>query len=221
MSRIPSRLTKKNVIQVLEMLNITYPDAKCELNYNTPFQLLIATVLSAQTTDKKVNEVTAKLFKDFPIVEDFIALDQERLEGYIRKIGLYRNKARNILALCQMLINEYQGSVPDSLEELVKLPGVGRKTANVVLSNAFGVPAIAVDTHVFRVSNRIGLAKADKVEETETQLQKCIPKPLWSKAHHLLIWHGRRTCVARNPKCHVCPVQDLCLFFKRNKKTKA
>lgn len=221
MPRFPSRLTKKEVIQVLEILNVTYPEAKCELNFNTPFQLLIATVLSAQTTDKKVNEVTSKLFKEYPTVEDFITLEQRQLEEYIRQIGLYRNKAKNILALCRMLINEYEGKVPDKLEELVKLPGVGRKTANVVLSNAFGVPAIAVDTHVFRVSNRIGLAKADTVEETEDQLQKRIPKRFWSKAHHLLIWHGRRTCAARHPKCEVCSIEELCLYNRKNKKNKA
>jgi len=217
LSHISNRLSKNEVLKVLELLKANYPEAQCELNYNTPFQLLIATVLSAQTTDKKVNEVTSKLFQDYPTVYDFLALDQHQLEGYIRKIGLYRNKAKNILALCRMLVEEYQAKVPNTFEELVRLPGVGRKTANVVLSNAFAVPAIAVDTHVYRVSNRIGLAKADDVISTEHQLQKSIPKSLWSLAHHLLIWHGRRTCSARNPKCEICTVQDLCLFYKEKK----
>lgn len=217
LSRISNRLSKNDVLKVLELLKIIYPEAQCELSYNTPFQLLIATVLSAQTTDKKVNEVTSKLFQDYPTVHDFLALDQQQLENFIRKIGLYRNKAKNILALCRMLVEEYQAKVPNTFEELIKLPGVGRKTANVVLSNAFDVPAIAVDTHVYRVSNRIGLAKADDVVSTEHQLQKCIPKSFWSQAHHLLIWHGRRTCSARNPKCQICVVQELCLFYKEKK----
>lgn len=214
------RLSQKTIGQVLKILAATYPEAHCELNYQTPFQLLIATVLSAQTTDKKVNEVTSILFKNYATAQDFLYLTQEQLEEYIRQIGLYRNKAKNILGLCHMLVTQYQGEVPNNFEDLVKLPGVGRKTANVVLSNAFGVPAIAVDTHVFRVANRIGLTKAEDVNKTEVQLMESIPKDFWSKAHHLLIWHGRRTCTARNPQCQICPVQPNCLYFRKNKKAK-
>ena len=195
------RLSQKTIGQVLKILAATYPEAHCELNYQTPFQLLIATV-------KKVNEVTSILFKNYATAQDFLYLTQEQLEEYIRQIGLYRNKAKNILGLCHMLVTQYQGEVPNNFEDLVKLPGVGRKTANVVLSNAFGVP------------NRIGLTKAEDVNKTEVQLMESIPKDLWSKAHHLLIWHGRRTCTARNPQCQICPVQPNCLYFRKNKKAK-
>ncbi|QGU96055.1 endonuclease III [Clostridium bovifaecis] len=204
---------RNDVDEILNVLENTYPDAQCELIYENPFQLLIATVLSAQTTDKKVNQVTEKLFKKYNTPQAFAALEQQKLEEEIREIGLYKNKAKNIIALCRMLIDEYNGEVPKTMEELIKLPGVGRKTANVVLSNAFGVPAIAVDTHVFRVSNRIGIAESKDVEGTEEQLMKSIPKKRWSKAHHLLIFHGRRTCAARKPKCESCPLAPRCKYL--------
>lgn len=204
---------RNDVDEILDVLENTYPDAQCELIHENPFQLLIATVLSAQTTDKKVNQVTEKLFKKYNTPQAFAALEQQKLEEEIREIGLYKNKAKNIIALCRMLIDEYNGEVPKTMEELIKLPGVGRKTANVVLSNAFGVPAIAVDTHVFRVSNRIGIAESKDVEGTEEQLMKSIPKKRWSKAHHLLIFHGRRTCAARKPKCESCPLAPRCKYL--------
>lgn len=204
------KLTTKEAVTILDKLEENYPEANCELNFGSPFQLLIATLLSAQSTDKTVNKVTERLFKKFPKVEDFLGLSQEQLENEIREIGIYRNKAKNILALCNKLILNYHGEVPRTMEELVTLPGIGRKTANVVLSNAFKVPALAVDTHVQRVSNRIGLAKSDKVEQTEDQLTSIIPKERWSKAHHLLIWHGRRTCHARNPECYRCSILPYC-----------
>jgi len=203
---------KQNEI-ILSKLKIMYPDAKCELNHNTPFQLLVATMLSAQSTDKSVNKVTEGLFKRYPEVNDFVKLSQEELEKEIKVIGLYKNKSKNILAVCNELIKNYDGEVPGDFEELIRLPGVGRKTANVVLSNAFGVPAIAVDTHVFRVSNRIGLAKSQNVDETERQLMNNIPKDEWTLAHHLLIWHGRRICEARKPKCSDCDIRDYCQFY--------
>ncbi|MFU0823533.1 endonuclease III [Clostridium sp.] len=204
---------KKNVNEILDILEKAYPDAQCELIHENPFQLLIATVLSAQTTDKKVNQVTEKLFKKYKTPNDFAALEQEELEKEIREIGLYKNKAKNIIGLCKMLIDDYNGEVPRTMEELIKLPGVGRKTANVVLSNAFGVPAIAVDTHVFRVANRIGIAESKNVEGTEEQLRNNIPRERWSKAHHLLIFHGRRTCAARKPKCEACPLAPQCKYL--------
>lgn len=206
-------MNKGKTNEILDILEKRYPDAECELVHRNPFELLIATVLSAQTTDKKVNQVTEKLFAKYKTPHDFAELNQEELENHIREIGLYKNKAKNIIALCKMLINEYNGEVPKTKEELIKLPGVGRKTANVVVSNAFGVPAIAVDTHVFRVSNRIGLAESEDVTKTEEQLMEAIPEDRWTKAHHLLIFHGRRTCAARKPKCEECTVAPYCKFF--------
>ena len=204
---------KKEYQKVLELLKQQYPDAKCELNYKTPFQLLVATILSAQTTDKKVNEVTEELFKDYPDVDSFLALTQEELENKIKTIGLYRNKSKNLITMCNQLKENFNGQVPNTMEGITSLAGAGRKTANVVLSNAFGVPAIAVDTHVFRVSNRIGLACANNVEETEKQLQKNILKDQWSLAHHLIIFHGRRCCYARKPDCDHCIIAPYCKFF--------
>ncbi|GKU27146.1 endonuclease III [Clostridium folliculivorans] len=205
---------KKSTRIILELLKEQYPDAKCELDYGTPFQLLVATILSAQTTDKKVNEVTKDLFEKYPTVDDFLLISQEELEDRIKQIGLYRNKAKNIMMMCRQLKENFNGEVPDTMEGITSLAGAGRKTANVVLSNAFGVPSIAVDTHVFRVSNRIGLANSDNVYDVELQLQKELPKKEWSLAHHLLIFHGRRCCTARNPKCEVCPIKHMCKYYR-------
>lgn len=209
---------KQKTKKVLELLKEEYPDAKCELNYETPFQLLVATILSAQTTDKKVNEVTETLFRDYSDVDSFIKLTQDELEERIRTIGLYRNKAKNLLMMCRQLKENFNGEVPKTMEEISSLAGAGRKTANVVLSNAFGVPSIAVDTHVFRVSNRIGLANSENVLEVEKQLQKELPKKEWSLAHHLIIFHGRRCCYARKPDCGQCIIRDLCKYYKEIKK---
>lgn len=208
---------KPKTKKVLELLKVQYPDAKCELNHETPFQLLVATILSAQTTDKKVNEVTESLFNDYPDLEAFGELTQEELEVRIKTIGLYRSKAKNLLMMCNQLKEKFNGEVPRTMEEITSLAGAGRKTANVVLSNAFGVPSIAVDTHVFRVSNRIGLANSDDVYEVEMQLQKELPKREWSLAHHLIIFHGRRCCIARNPRCTECVLSELCKYNKTNK----
>ncbi|QLY80966.1 endonuclease III [Clostridium intestinale] len=209
---------KKKTREILEKLKTEYPDASCELNHKSPFQLLVATILSAQTTDKKVNEVTESLFEEYPDLDSFLNLAQEEIEERIKKIGLYRNKAKNIYIMCRQLKETFNGEVPKTMEQIVSLAGAGRKTANVVLSNAFGVPAIAVDTHVFRVSNRIGLAKAKDVQETEDQLMKELPKKEWSLAHHLLIFHGRRCCYARKPNCSECVINDKCNYYKENKK---
>ena len=212
---------KQRTKLILDELKRLYPDAKCELNHETPFQLLVATILSAQTTDKKVNEVTESLFKDYPDVDAFLTLSIDELETRIKQIGLYRSKAKNILIMCNQLKSKFNGEVPKTMEEITSLAGAGRKTANVVLSNAFGVPSIAVDTHVFRVSNRLGLADSDNVLEVEKQLQAELPKKEWSLTHHLLIFHGRRCCIARNPKCSECSLTNRCKYFKSEKsKTK-
>lgn len=199
---------------VLKLLSLTYPEAYCELNFTTPFELLLATLLSAQSTDQRVNHVTGKLFAEYHTPEQFLQLSQTELETRIKEIGLFRNKAKNILALCHVLLEQFGGEVPHTLAELTALPGVGRKTANVVLSNAFGLPALAVDTHVFRVANRIGLAHSDRVDAVEHQLKQVIPEEKWSKAHHWLIWHGRRCCTARKPACAGCSIQAHCQYFR-------
>lgn len=201
---------------ILDILYDTYPDAHCELNHSTPFELLVSTVLSAQATDKKVNEVTERLFKKYNTPYDFADLTQEELEKEIKEIGLYKNKAKNIISLSKSLSNDYNGEVPKDRDELMKLNGVGRKTANVVVSNAFNIPAIAVDTHVFRVTNRIGIVSAENVEETEKQLMEIIPMEEWTKAHHAFIFHGRRTCIARKPKCEECTINKYCNYYKKN-----
>lgn len=187
------------------------------LKFDSPFELLVATILSAQATDISVNKVTDKMFKKANTPEDFAKMDIKDLEDYIRSIGLYRNKAKNIKATSKILIEDYNSEVPKDKKELQKLPGVGRKTANVVVSNAFGIPAIAVDTHVFRVSNRIGLADAKNVNKTEDQLEENIEKDRWRKTHHQLITHGRELCKARNPLCEECDIRDLCLYYKADK----
>ena len=203
---------KARTKKIVEILKETYPDAKCELNYETPLQLLVATILSAQTTDKKVNEVTESLFKDYSDLDAFLTITNDELEERIKQIGLYRNKARNLVLMFRQLKENFNGEVPKTMEGITSLAGAGRKTANVVLSNAFGVPSIAVDTHVFRVSNRLGLAQSDNVLEVEKQLQKELPKKEWTLMHHLLIFHGRRCCIARKPKCEECPLNHICKY---------
>lgn len=204
---------EEKVEKVIELLKKEYPDAHCELNHESPFQLLVATILSAQTTDVKVNQVTETLFKDYGTVDEFLTLSQEELETRIKTIGLYRNKAKNILLMCRQLKENFNGEVPNTMEGITSLAGAGRKTANVVLSNAFGVPAIAVDTHVFRVSNRIGIAKGKDVLIVEKQLQRNIPMDQWSDAHHLIIFHGRRCCTARKPHCEDCVIAPYCEYY--------
>lgn len=201
---------QKTYSTMLELLETTYPDAHCELNFSNPFELLIATILSAQATDKKVNQITERLFEKYKTPEDFLRLSQTEMEEAIKELGLYHNKAKNILAACRILVEKYEGKVPQEHAALTELPGVGRKTANVVLSNAFGIPALAVDTHVLRVSNRLGLTTGTNPDSIEKQLMSLIPREKWSQAHHLLIWHGRRTCAARNPKCQDCTLLSLC-----------
>lgn len=198
--------------EILERLSQMYPDAKCALNHTDAFELLVATVLSAQCTDVRVNIVTGRMFPRHNKPEHFAALTVDEIGAMIKDCGLWQNKAKNIQALSRIVLEKHGGEVPANMDDLVELPGVGRKTANVVLSNAFGVPAIAVDTHVFRVSNRLGLANAGTVDETEQQLMRRIPREQWSPAHHWLIHHGRQICDARKPKCSECPLLDLCKF---------
>lgn len=212
-------MVKKSDAQIIfAKLADCYPDARCALNFSTPFELLIATMLSAQCTDVRVNLVTDKLFKKYRGPEAFAAVTPEELQNDIREVGLFRTKAQNIVATSKILLQRDGGQVPPDMDRLVSLPGVGRKTANVVLANAFGIPAFAVDTHVLRVSNRIGLAKSDKPDEVERQVCRKIPRELWSQAHHWLIHHGRQICVARTPKCELCPVALYCQFHVKKAK---
>lgn len=204
-------LTKKQWEHCLQEMDKMFPDAHCELVHSNPFELTIATLLSAQCTDALVNKVTKDLFQKYKTPEDYLAVSLEELQNDIRSIGLYRNKAKNIQALCEKLINEFNGEIPKTREELVTLPGVGRKTANVVLSVAFNIPALAVDTHVERVTKRLGLCRLkDSVLEVEETIMKKTPKERWSKTHHQLIFFGRYHCKAQNPQCQKCPLLDVC-----------
>ncbi len=204
-------LSKKEVTEVLNRLEDVYPDAEAALNFSNPFELLIATILSAQCTDVRVNQVTAKLFAELRTPEDYLNIGEIVLGQRIKSCGFFNSKSRNIIGACQKIISDYNGEVPRTMEELTTLPGVGRKTANVVLSVAYGIPGIAVDTHVFRVTNRLGVVDETDVERTEFSLRDRIPQKRWSLAHHLFIFHGRRVCKARKPDCDNCTLSDLCL----------
>jgi endonuclease-3 len=213
-------MNKKQLRHVLDTMGEMFPDAHCELIHSNPFELTIAVLLSAQCTDETVNKVTASLFQKYKSPEDYLSVPLEELEQDIRRIGLFRNKAKNIQALCRLLLEEYGGEIPERHEDLVKLPGVGRKTANVVVSNAFGVPAIAVDTHVERVSKRLGIAKEeDSVLEVEKHLMKGVPREEWTLTHHRLIFFGRYHCKAQNPSCEICPLNDVCKEYKKRMKS--
>lgn len=203
-------MKKEKVNEILDLLEKEYPDAECALDYDSVFHLLLAVVLSAQTTDVSVNKVTPELFKKYETPKQLAQADEKEVAEIIRTIGMYRTKSKNIINLAKMLVEKYDGIVPESDEELVKLPGVGRKTANVVMAVGFGHQRIAVDTHVFRVSNRIGLVNEPDVLKTELALMKTIPENRWTQTHHSLIFHGRRCCTARNPKCDECVIKDLC-----------
>ncbi len=196
-----------------------FPNAHCELNHSNPFELVIAVALSAQCTDVLVNKVTSKLFQKYKTPEDYLNVSLEELQQDIRSIGLYRNKAKNIQKLCQLLLDEYNGIVPIDRDELMKLPGVGRKTANVVVSVAYGVPAIAVDTHVERVSKRLAFCRwKDSVLEVEKTLMKKVPIEEWSVTHHRMIFFGRYHCKAQNPQCPECPLLEVCREGKKRMK---
>lgn len=205
---------------ILAELERLYPDARPALHYDSPYQLLVAVILSAQCTDVKVNKVTPALFAAYPDAAALAAAEPSDVEPYIRTCGLFSNKSKNLVATARILVAQYGGQVPQSHEELVKLPGVGRKTANVVMSCAFGADAIAVDTHVFRVTNRLGLADAGDVLKTEQQLMQNIPREKWSRAHHWLIYHGRQVCAARKPACESCTLSAWCEYANGNPKGK-
>lgn len=198
------------ISKILSVLENTYPDATTALHFKNPFQLLVATILAAQCTDRRVNQVTERLFKKYKSPGDFARADLKELQEDIKECGLFRNKSKNIIAASRELLELYDGQVPADFEKLVKLPGVGRKTANVILANAFGIPAFAVDTHVYRLAHRLGLSDKKDVLGVEKDLMKKVPRELWIKAHHWLIYHGRRVCRAINPKCAACPLKDLC-----------
>ncbi|MGO4527713.1 endonuclease III [Paenibacillus sp. 2TAF8] len=208
------------VKHILETMEAMFPDAHCELNHSNAFELTVAVLLSAQCTDETVNKVTAGLFQKYKSPADYLGVPLEELEQDIRRIGLYRNKAKHIQNMCRILIEQYGGDVPQEHDQLVTLPGVGRKTANVVVSNAFGVPAIAVDTHVERVSKRLGLAGwDDSVLEVEKKLMKRVPRDEWTITHHRFIFFGRYHCKAQTPQCHICPLLDICREGKKRMKT--
>ena len=201
---------------VINYFKTNVPIAETELKYNNPYELIVAVILSAQCTDVRINKVTPKLFKDFPDAETLAASNSDTIFNYIRSVSYPNNKAKHLVGMAQMLLHDFNGIVPSEMEQLIKLPGVGRKTANVVASVIYNKPAMAVDTHVFRVSNRIGLTKAKNPLQSELQLIKHIPKEHVATAHHWLILHGRYTCLARSPKCDVCPLTEWCNYFKQN-----
>lgn len=213
-------LTKKQWTHCLEVFDDMFPNAHVELVHSNPFELVIATLLSAQATDVHVNKVTAELFQKYKRPEDYLAVPLSELEDDIRSIGLFRSKAKNIQGLCELLVTEYGGILPEDRDELTKFPGVGRKTANVVVSNAFGIPALAVDTHVERVAKRLGMNRwKDSPLAVEEKLMRWTPKEKWTQTHHQVIFFGRYHCKARNPNCEVCPLLDLCREGKKRMKT--
>ena len=209
-------LSKRKTIEAVQTMGDLFPDAHCELNHRNAFELLIATILSAQATDVGVNKVTPKLFERFPTPAHLAVASEESVIECIQSLGLYRSKAKNIRLCAQQLLERFNGEVPHTREELVSLSGVGRKTANVVMSVAFNIPAFAVDTHVERISKRLQICRQkDTVLEVEETLCRKIPKELWSRAHHWMIFFGRYHCIARKPKCHECPLLEMCAFGKR------
>ena len=209
-------LSKTKTIEAVQTMGDLFPDAHCELNHRNAFELLIATILSAQATDVGVNKVTPRLFKRFPTPAHLAEASEEAVIECIQSLGLYRSKAKNIRLCAQQLLERFNGEVPRTREELVSLAGVGRKTANVVMSVAFNIPAFAVDTHVERISKRLQICRQkDTVLEVEETLCRKIPKELWSRAHHWMIFFGRYHCIARKPKCHECPLLEMCAFGQR------
>jgi endonuclease-3 len=205
-------MNAKKRLEIFDRLAAAIPNPTTELHYSNPFELLIAVVLSAQSTDKGVNKATAKLFPVANTPSEILALSEAGLKEYIKTIGLYNSKAAHIITLCQQLLDKHDGQVPQTRDELEALAGVGRKTANVILNTAFGQHTIAVDTHIFRVANRTGIGPGKNVLEVERKLEKCVPKNHMKDAHHLLILHGRYTCIARKPRCPSCVIEDLCEY---------
>lgn len=208
---------QERVKEIIKILSKEIPDSSIALKFSNPFELLIATILSAQCTDVKVNQVTTDLFHKYRSAKDYAETNLAKLEEDIRPTGFYRNKAKSIQKCCQELVTRFGGRVPNNLEELVTLPGVGRKTANVILGNAYGIPGIVVDTHVHRVSQRIGLTKNDDPVKIEFDLMEIVPKEEWTHFSNLLIWHGRRTCTAKKPLCEPCPIRKWCDYGSKMK----
>ena len=206
---------KEKVKNILKILDEHYPNVRVALNYTNPLELLIATILSAQCTDERVNQITPYLFKKYPTAKDYATADLKTLEEDIKPTGFYKNKAKHIKECCQVLVEKYHGQVPANLEILTKLPGVGRKTANVVLGNAFDMPGIVVDTHVRRVAKRLGLTKHQDALKIEKDLMQLIPKEKWTKFSLQLTWHGRRICKARKPQCNKCPLHKWCDEYQK------
>jgi endonuclease-3 len=212
---------RERAARINSILAETYPDAKCALNFRNPFQLLVATILSAQCTDERVNMVTPTLFKHFPDAATMAEADQEELEQLIRTTGFFRNKAKSLRGMSQALVRDYKGKVPRTMEQLRPLPGVGRKTANVVLGNSFDVPGLTVDTHMSRVNQRLGLTRNTDPEKIERDLMELIPQPEWTLYSHRIIHHGRQICIARKPKCEICPLRELCEYYQKLTKSPA
>lgn len=211
-------MKKEEAIELIENLKKYYPEAKCSLNFNSPFELLIAVILSAQCTDERVNKTTPSIFSKYATPEDFAEMDLFVLENLIHPCGFYKNKAKNIKATSKILVEKYHGKVPQTMEELIALPGVGRKTANVVMLEAFHNPqGIAVDTHCKRIANKLGLSNKNTPEEIEQDLLKLFPKKYYEDINHILIWHGRNICTARNTKCDICPISHFCNSFSASK----
>lgn len=209
-------MRQKQNIEMIEKLKEAYPDAKCSLNFRTPFEMLVAVILSAQCTDERVNKTTPAIFAKYTTPEDFANMELSLLEKLIHPCGFYKNKAKNIKATAQIIVEKYHSQVPSSMEELMSLPGVGRKTANVVMLEAFSNPqGVAVDTHCKRIANRIGLSKQKEPEKIEQDLLTIFPKKYYYDLNHVLIWHGRNTCTARNPKCNKCCISNYCQEYKK------
>lgn len=207
--------TKKQVIEIIEILKEYYPDATCSLDFKTPFEMMVAVMMSAQCTDERVNKTTPMLFKEYNTPEKMSKIKLEKLEEIIHPCGFYKNKAKNIFNASKILVEKYNGIVPDNIEELQSLPGVGRKSANVIMLEAFKNPqGIAVDTHAKRISNRLGLSKQIEPEKIEQDLLKIIPKEYYQDVNHLLVWHGRKICDSRKPQCEKCPVKKYCEYNK-------
>ena len=210
-------MNQKDFISMMDILKKSYPDAKCSLDFTTPFELLIAVMLSAQCTDERVNKTTPTIFKKYNTPEDFAKIDIKVLEELVHPCGFYKNKAKNIKATSQILIEKFNSEVPKNMDDLISLPGVGRKTANVVMLEAFNMPqGVAVDTHCKRISNRIGISNEQDPEKIEKDILKLSPKEYYNDLNHLLIYHGRATCDSRNPKCDTCPIKTLCKYYKSN-----
>ena len=208
-------MKKQDAIKIIEILKNSYPDATCSLDFKTPFEMGIAVMLSAQCTDERVNKVTPKLFNKYKKPEDYLDASLEEIEEIIKPCGFYKNKAKNVLSYAKMVVEKYNGELPKTMEELIKLPGIGRKSANVIMLEAFNNPqGIAVDTHAKRIANRVGFSRKKEPSKIEQDLIKLIPKEYFKDVNHLLVWHGRKTCDARNPKCENCSISEYCKLYK-------